>query len=213
MRQPKARRWVTALAGVTAVGALAGCGVPVDDRPHAITPGEFAVGGSPASSTSSTSVVIVEALRLWYVQDDLLVSVRRAVANEVNASIALSELLRGPTESERATDIRSAIVDTTAVIDASVVGGVAIVRLARAFRELPARDQLLAIGQLVLTMTDVRGVGLARFVIDGERVAVPQPDGVATAQDVTRDLYLVLTQRPDSSTRTTETRGAISTGS
>ena len=102
-------------------------------------------------------------------------------------------MLAGPSTSEQDESLRSAIPDPSAVVDVSVAGGVATVNLTAAFSEIPANDQVLAVGQLVLTLTDLRGIGRVRFVVDDVQVAVPLPNGETSEDSVSRDEYLVLT--------------------
>jgi spore germination protein GerM len=73
------------------------------------------------------------------------------------------------------------------LVGAESAGGTATVQLSSGFLEIPPGDQVLALGQVVLTLTDLRGVGRVRFEINGEAVATPLPDGTSTAAPVARD--------------------------
>jgi spore germination protein GerM len=59
--------------------------------------------------------------------------------------------------------------------------GVATIHLPQGFFEqIAPEDQLLAIGQLVLTITEVRGIGQVLFVQDGQLIGVPRRSGGVT---------------------------------
>jgi len=58
---------------------------------------------------------------------------------------------------------------------------------------------LLAVGQFVLTLTDLRGVGSVQFTVDGVPAAVPTPTGESTEQPAFREQFLELTQRSSTS--------------
>lgn len=62
-------------------------------------------------------------------------------------------------------------------------------QLAANFLEIAPGDQVLALGQIVLTLTGLPGVGRVRFEIDGESVATPLPDGTSTEDSVSREDY------------------------
>jgi len=110
----------------------------------------------------------------------------------VTPQVALAELLSGPSEAEQNRSLRSAVPDAEVVIGVEVLGGVASVDLASTFSEIPASDQVLAVGQIVLTLTDLRGIGRVRFIVDEVQIAVPLPTGDASEGSVSRDDYIVL---------------------
>jgi len=56
--------------------------------------------------------------------------------------------------------------------------GVATIELPTGFFEqIPPEDQLLAIGQIVLTVTEVGGIGQVLFTQEGQPVGVPRKGG------------------------------------
>ena len=66
--------------------------------------------------------------------------------------------------------------------------------LTPAFEALPPSDQILALGQLVLTVTARPGVGQAEFTLDGEPIDVPRGNGLLVSGTVVRDDYVKLLQ-------------------
>jgi spore germination protein GerM len=109
-----------------------------------------------------------------------------------------ADLLLGPTEQEQERGLRSAIPDPAVVNGVTLARGVASVDLTESFGEISPGDQLLAVGQFVLTLTDTRGVGSVQFLLDGEPIVVPVPTGEADEGPIFRDQFLELRYTPES---------------
>lgn len=177
--------------------AATSCGVPADSAPHLVPQDGIPDALNPSDTAPSTSVAEQERVTLWFVRDAQLSSVRHSVPAPTDATQIVDELLAGPTDPERSDTLRSAIPDAAAVDHVTIAGGEATVVLAPEFSEIPAADQLLAVGQLVLTLTDLRGVGRVRFAVGDTAVAIPLPTGGISTASVSRDDYIALTrQRP-----------------
>lgn len=194
LRRNRVLAGVLAVVVAAAAATLVGCGVPAGDRVETIAPEQLPQGLRPTDSTISAAPVDQEPIDVWLVRDELLVASRHRVDPPVDPQKALDELLRGPTEAEQNRSLRSAIPDASAVLSAVVQGGVVTVALAPEFSDIPASDQLLAVGQIVLTLTDLRGVGRVRFVVEEAQIAVPLPSGESSDQSVSRDDYLTLAE-------------------
>jgi spore germination protein GerM len=188
---------VVALALVLASPAMASCGVPLQDEAELIPIDETPVGLRPPEAGGSPPVDQRELIDLWFVRGDQLALVRRRVIAPVTPLVASDALLAGPTDAERNQSLRSALVDAEAVLDIEIARGQATVSLSSEFSVIPAADQVLAIGQLVLTLTDQRGIGRIRFVVDGASITVPLPNGRSRAGLVSREDYLGLVERDE----------------
>jgi spore germination protein GerM len=94
----------------------------------------------------------------------------------------LALLERGP--SERDDGLRSA-VPPEGPLRVERDDGVVVVELP----EVTGPDQLLAVGQLVLTFTSLAGVEQVRLERDGELVEVPLPDGSLVRRPLTAEDY------------------------
>jgi spore germination protein GerM len=187
-------RHALALGLVCLASVATSCGVPVESKPRVLSEDELPDGLRTAESAPDATDQQQEAIDLWFVRDENLASTRHSVPAPAGPSAAVDELLTGPSDTEQDESLRSAIPDPSAVVGVAVSGGVASVDITAAFSEIPASDQVLAVGQLVLTLTDLRGVGRVRFLVDDEQVAVPLPNGETSDDSVSRDDYLVLTQ-------------------
>lgn len=178
------RRASRVLLSVVTVAAFgASCGFPTEDTPTALEP------QTPATIAPSTSDASAptEEVAVWFVRDSLLSPRIRDVASPADGSAVVAALAAGVTTAEAEIGYRSAIPDPNMIADAQIARGTATVQLRAEFLDIPAGDQVLAIGEVVLTLTDLRGVGRVRFEIDGAAVAVPLPDGTSTDDAVSRD--------------------------
>jgi spore germination protein GerM len=181
---------VRALRFALVVAVLtASCGFPAQDSP---TPIE---GGQPvdtALSDPSGGATGNDSITTWFVDESVIVPLTRRVASPATVSSAVATVAAGVSQTEGSRGLRSAIPDPAMVKGATLSRGTATVDLASEFLDIPARDQVLALGQLVLTLTDLRGVGRVRFEINGEFVAVPLPSGESTDDSVSRDDFIEL---------------------
>ncbi len=185
------------VATLTFVALLLGvsCGVPAESSPRQIPQSAIPDALKPSDTVAvATSASPVERVDLWFVREGQLVSVRHSVPAPTDPTSVVDELLSGPTDSERSSSLRSAIPDAGAVEGVSVRAGKATVKLSTAFSEIPAADQLLAVAQLVLTLTDLRGIGLVEFTVGDAAVLVPLPHGDTSTGSVSRDDYLELSK-------------------
>jgi spore germination protein GerM len=144
----------------------------------------------PSDTVPLTSVERQRIINLYFVSDGQLARVRHTVPASTAPARVIDALLAGPTDVERRDSLRSAIPDPAAIGQVTFSRGDAIVALSKGFSEIPAGDQLLAVGQLVLTLTDMRGVGRVSFTVDGVPTSVPLPSGGSTSVPVSRDDYV-----------------------
>ena len=169
--------------------SAASCGFPTQDSSSPL-PDDVATSGDSAATTDA--VLSTEEIYVWFVRDGLLVSLTRQVPAPPDASTVAGAVAAGVSQSEGDRGYRSAVPDPAMVSGAESARGTATVSLSPAFADVPTGDQVLALGQLVMSLTELRGVGRVRFQIDGEPVAVPLPDGTSTDDAVTRDDFAAL---------------------
>ena len=93
----------------------------------------------------------------------------------------LDALGRGPNRNEVDVGLRSTLPDESRFPDVSVSRGTATVDLGRRFTALSGEDQVIALAQLVYTITGQPGIGLVRFTLDGRPTEVPRANGELTA--------------------------------
>jgi spore germination protein GerM len=178
-----------AVAVVVTVAAVVGCGVP-DSGVATIEPSELPK--SLRSTTSVTSTVPGEPssaqVALYWVRDDHLVGEPVSFEAPPDAERMLTLLLKGPGTGSLG-GVRTAISDPEMVRDSIQRGSTVVVDLGPSFSDLTGSDQILAIGQLVASLTSIPGVSAVELRQGGDAVEVPIPDGTLVDRPLTRADY------------------------
>lgn len=187
------------LAAVLASVVVSGCGFPAEDHARPLSEDDVPVGLRPGMTATSTTAVEAERVTIWLVDGERLVDVRHDVAAPATIESVTTELLTGANENEQERGLRSALPDPGVVAGSEVSRGVATVELTSAFLEISPEDQLLAVGQLVLTLTDLPGVGSVQFTIEGSPAAVPLSTGESSEVPVFREQFLTLSEQSTTS--------------
>lgn len=127
-------------------------------------------------------------IALYFVDGSHLAAVRRPVS-DATPQRAADLVLAGPTRSEAAEGLRTAL-SPQAVAVATGSGGhrTATVSVGREFAAMAGGNQLLAVAQLVWTVTQFPGVDRVRFVLEDAFVEVPTDRGLS-ARPVDRADY------------------------
>ncbi len=179
-----------AVAGLLAVLVLAGaaCGVPTHDAAHQVDPKgvPFELLDKRAGPPVSDAIGAEEKL-IYFARDRRLVATSRKQPPDTTLSRILDALGRGPNRNEVDAGLRSALPDESRFPDVDVSRGTATVELGSRFTALSGEDQLIALAQLVYTITAQPGIGLVRFTIEGQPVEVPRANGALASGPVSRD--------------------------
>jgi hypothetical protein len=177
------RSFAAALSVMLAL--VLGCGVP-DEGLQVIDREEL-----PESlrSTSTTSTTVAEAgevelAAVYWIRSQRLIRESVLFESGPDAGRLLAVLERGPARDGEGAP-RSAISGTDAIVDARQRGDTVVVEL----DEISGPDQVLAIGQVVMTLTSLAGVESVRFERDGVVVEVPLPDGTLVRRALTGSDY------------------------
>ncbi|RFU20407.1 GerMN domain-containing protein [Geodermatophilus marinus] len=171
------------IAVVLLVLALAGCGVPVQPRPEPVevpTPTRTSAGVPTAGGAS---------VQLWFVRGTRLEPVfRRSAPADLHAALDL--LVAGPTPGEASAGLRTALVPQTLrqAEQDGLLEGVLTLSASRAFTGVGGGDQLLAVAQVVWTVTGFPGVDAVRVVVGGVPLEMPTDAGL-TVEPVDRGDY------------------------
>ena len=191
-RGPAARAAAAASAALAAL-VVAGCGVPAEDtaRPLSTDDAPFGLLAGPTATARPQGA---DAEQLLFVRDSMLVAVtRRAVS--VSARSALSDLLSGPSEQERAQGLTTALPPGATRGQVDVTRGVASVDLGPGLLDSGRSDQVLALAQVVVTLDALPGVDAVRFLRDGKALPVPAGDGALQDAPLTAGDYSGLLAR------------------
>lgn len=193
------------------VATLAGCGVPVDKGPIALSRSGVPfhlLDPSAASTTTTTAASPVEVpIEIFlFGPSGVLVSVSRAVpSSEDLLPTILGALVDGPTEAEAAAGLQSAVPPQTSVLGANIgPDGIATVDLAGAFAQLVGQAQIEAVAQIVYTATALPqgGVSQVTFQIAGQPIEVPVASG-AQVPVANRSQFAAFAPQPPASSGAT----------
>jgi spore germination protein GerM len=181
------------VAAVVAV-ALAACGIPPEKRATLAQPEDVPfdlLGPPPDTATTSTTVPAErrDTVQVYLAQGERLVAVPRKVPAPATPEVILGVLVAGPTDVELSQGISTAILgeDVIFVRSVGVTGGIATVDLGPTFSDVP--NKILALGQIVFTLTGLPGIGRVSFTRDGAPTAVPRSNGEVTTDSVSKDDY------------------------
>ena len=174
--------------------AVVGCGVPDSSRPEVIQERDvpFQLLAPTASVTSTTqpgSVATARATIYLIDADGRLVSAEREVKFPATVERSLEALLQGPTEDETGR-LSTSITSGTELLDLEgPTDGLVTVDLSEELLDITGRQQILALAQVVYTVTALPNVERVLFRIDGERREVPNGDGKLTSSPLGRGSY------------------------
>jgi spore germination protein GerM len=184
------------VVAVSTVFALtgAGCGINTDDTPHRADPADVPFGLlNTALTTSPTpSVPATEPASVYFVRDDHLVPLTRRVASPASANKRLMSLARGPDQAESAGGIRTALPSGDLIGNVRQGGGAVQIELTATLGDLSPEEQLLLIGQIVLTAAGPDTTTRVTFSREGEPVTVPRPLAEPSSAPVTPSAYRAL---------------------
>lgn len=131
-----------------------------------------------------------EQVSLCFLRDGRLEVVSRDLAPPVTLE-ATVDALTAPPPAVRP-PVRTALTEPSIIREVRVVGGIARVDLFPSVSTLPPDQQLLAVAQIVCTLTGRPGVGQVSFTLGGAPLAVPKGDGSLVTSPVARDDYSAL---------------------
>jgi hypothetical protein len=184
-RRPK---WISAALGAGLVLLVAACGVPTHDSAHKVDAKDVPFellderAGPPARGAFGDA-----EKPIYFARDRRLVATTRKLPPDASLSRILDALGRGPNRNEVDAGLRSTLPDESRFPDVEIARGTATVDLGRRFTALSGEDQVIALAQLVYTITGQPGVGLVRFTLDGRPTEVPRANGELTSGPVSRD--------------------------
>lgn len=178
------------LLAAALVAVVAGCGIPVDDAPEVFSLPEVGADGDDFPATGELA-----AAPLYLVGGEGLVRVTRDLPDPIDAESLVESLLSGVTEPEDRSGLSSSIPLGTELIGLDVVDRIATVDLSADFASVGGQQEILAVAQIVLTVTLLADVDGVVFELDGVRTDVPTADGALATVAVTPEDYESLIER------------------
>jgi spore germination protein GerM len=180
-------RLLIALGCVAVLVVLTGC--PLRPQAHPV-PMVQSSAAAPSTGPSSPESVRSDRVTVYLVRTDRLIATRRVAGPDPDRLTAtLQALLRETDEAERGRGLRSAVPSDTGQPPWRADSGAILLDLPETFDGLTAREQVLAIGQLVYTLTENSGDTRVGFLRRNQPVAVPDGAGRLLSRPVTRQDY------------------------
>lgn len=168
------------LGSLLAIFVLAGCGIEAEEEPRALRVGIPEDRLSIDEGTPDPPVEIATSIYLVSDSGQLRPSVRQIGASQqpsTRLASALERLIDGPVAREAEDGLRSAVPSTTDVLGVTIDGATAVVDLSSEFASIGGEQEVLAVGQVVLTVTTFPGVRRVLLRLDGRPTDLPLPDG------------------------------------
>jgi hypothetical protein len=183
-----ARRGSVAAVATALVLLVSACGVPTHDAAHKVDTKDvpFELLDERAGPPVRDAFGDTEKL-IYFARDRRLVPTSRKLPPDSSLSRILDALGRGPNRNEVEAGLRSTLPDESRFPEVGIARGTATVDLDRRFTSLSGEDQVIALAQLVYTITGQPGIGLVRFTLDGRPTEVPRANGELTSGPVSRD--------------------------
>src|SRR5690348_13905871 len=168
------RRWLCRLGALLGLLAVtSGCALGPQARPVAIS--TSAAHGQPTKHQTGAFTVKVSE-RVYLVHDGRLVAVRRSTPlRNTHLQTVMGALFEPLGFLERNEGLRSALPPVQQPVAVRVSGHLATVQLPPGFDGLAVSEQILAVGQLVFTVSANTGAIKVRFTAN--KKSVPVPDG------------------------------------
>jgi hypothetical protein len=180
------RREVLWRGGTVLLLALGACGVQAERHAQVRNDDDVPFGllnESEPPLLPPSAGVASPGVPLCFIREDELTVVPTGLRTPSDLAEVVEALAEPPA------DLRSAFGEDRLVSDVTLDAGVAHVDLLPAVAALGGDEQLLAVAQLVCTLTGQPGVGPVAFTLDGASVDVPRGDGSLTSEPVSRDDY------------------------
>ncbi len=181
------------LSGLLVVVAAAGCAVDAEGDAHQIDltiaagvlDGPIGAPEPPGADAVALSVYLVRENRLVHVT-------RETSPDQSDVEAVVKAAVAGPTAPEARAGLWSAIPPATSVRSVELHDSIATIDLSSDLAAIGGRDEILAVAQIVHSVTALPDVNAVMFLLDGAVASVPRPDGVLDSGPLTAQDYLEL---------------------
>ena len=179
--------------------ALAGCGGLPEESARTLNPDTYVIVETtlapipsvPAEDPGSSVAAVV-----YLIRGEGLVSRGRVVDDNATLTEILDLLVEGPTAAETDLGFRSGLTNRPdIVLDSRVEGELAFVTLGDEVDTLSGDEQILILGQIVLTSLTVPGVAAVQFVRADQPLSVIAPNGNSLTGPIVRSDFAALLAR------------------
>lgn len=178
-----------ALAVAGCVVGLSACGLPASSPPEHIDPGRLPAVLLQTPGATQQLPVAGTAVTVYFVRGDRLAVTDRQVQGRNAAAGAIRALLNGPSPTESTAGVLTEVPAGTRLLSLDLTGSVATVDLSAAFGTAGGSQQVLAVAQIVYTLTASHAIDAVSFALDGRPIEVPDGSGALSTAARTRDDY------------------------
>lgn len=199
--RPTGALLATVIALVVAL-LVTGCGVPAQDAAEPV-----ATAAPPAAPSGNGDQSSGPRLTVFLVRGADLTPVHRRIS-AATPTTALEQVVEGPTRAEAASGIRTALPPEVVGVEEELPSGTVTVSVTRGFTGITGGDQLLAVAQIVWTLTDLPNVHRVRFSVEGLPVEVPTDAGLSASPVSRNDFGSVAPEESTPSMPATSTPSA-----
>ena len=168
----------------------AGCAIPTQTRPSAISPGHVPFHllqrQSPATTTTQPPFSSLVPVKIYLIAaNQQLKAAQRLVVSPAPLISVIDALIVGPTSSEADNGTTTAIPNTVRVLSVTTVDNVVTVNFNAAFAQIAGNATELAVSQVVFTVNTQAGLSTGViFEINGQRTSVPVASGAEVSGPV-----------------------------
>lgn len=184
---------------VVMLGGVAGCSLSSEPNDRLLSASDYVIYESTSSTTTTTTIAPpapIDGAIIYMVRGKGLVGRVRFVAQGSDLFTVLSLLTQPATPSEVALGIGSGLSNRSDVlVSATITDDKAILDLGEDFQNLPGDDQILILGQLVLTSFAYVQITSLEFTQSGNPLSVFGPNGQAINRPVVRSDFSVLSSK------------------
>jgi len=184
---------------VVMFGSVAGCSLSGEPNDRGLSSSDYVIFESTSSTSSTTTIappVPIDGAIIYMVRNKGLVGRVRFVAQGSDLFTVLSLLTQSAPPSEVSLGISSGLANRDDIlVSATVTDSKAILDLNIDFQDIPGDDQILILGQLVLTSFAYAQITSLEFTQSGSPLSVFGPNGQTINRPVVRSDFSVLSSQ------------------
>lgn len=163
---------------------LLACGVPIDEAAETLM-----IELDQPPQIDEPQPQDLAAVSVYLIRDDVLVHVTRDLPVPTTLEDTLESLLSGVSRPEERANLRTSIPPGTTLLGLEIDEGIASLDLSSDFASVGGEEELLAVAQIVLTVTSADGVSHVEFQLEGVPTDVPVTGGALSVDPVSPDQY------------------------
>ncbi len=176
----KASHVILCLLGLVVVG----CGIPAESSPEPLI---LEIDEPPEIREPSPEDQA--AVSMYLVRDDRLIHVTRDLRSPSSIEEIVGSLLGGVTPPEERANLRTSIPRGTRLLSVAQEGSTVRVNLSREFASVGGEEEILAVAQIVLTVTSLEETQHVAFELEGIPTDVPVANGALSVEPVSAREY------------------------